>query len=80
MNTWDLFFSWPAGGVWSNLIASAITTTLAGTLVVWRFLKKLRLEHEQHRQLIQQQLDDHHERILQAVGGDGLGTESNPGG
>lgn len=24
MSTWWLFFGWPAGGVWSNLIASLI--------------------------------------------------------
>jgi hypothetical protein len=29
MSTWVAFFAWPGGGVWSNLVASAIWTVPA---------------------------------------------------
>lgn len=29
MTTWQTFFSWPTGGIWSNLLASVIWGSLA---------------------------------------------------
>lgn len=60
----DSFFAWPNGGVWSNLVASAITSTGALLLVGWRILKKQAVEHEKHRQLMARQLAEHHEQVM----------------
>jgi hypothetical protein len=95
VSAWTLFFAWPTGGVWSNLIASAITTVLGLSLVAWRFFKKLDQKHAEHRALMkhqtQQQLDEHHDRIhrliraqypqggLRVTGGGDRGPESHAG-
>lgn len=45
MSTWQLFFGWPAGQVWPNVVASALT---AGLAVGWshrRLARKLRDHH-----------------------------------
>lgn len=31
MTTWDIFFSWPAGGVWGNLIAAVLWVPITFT-------------------------------------------------
>jgi hypothetical protein len=78
VSTWQLFFSWPDGQVWPNLIASAITSAGTASLIAWRFLIKVRNEHEahrallrrehvEHRELLQQQLDLHHEQITKTL-------------
>lgn len=41
MNAWSLFFSWPDGGVWSNLIASGLCFIL-GFLWARRHIHGLR--------------------------------------
>lgn len=67
MGFWAVFFGWPGGQVWPNLVADGITTVGGVSLVGWRFLKKLRAEHEQHRALMAQQLDEHHQAVIAAV-------------
>lgn len=70
MQVWQLFFGWPAGQVWPNLLASAITSAAAASLVAWRLLKKIRAEHAAHRELVAQQLAQHHTAVLAAVAPD----------
>ena len=95
MSLWQLFFTWPTGGIWSNLIADVITTALGLSVAAWRFFKKLDAKHAEHRELIkqqtQQQLDEHHDRIhrmfkatmpqsgVRIVKGGDSGTEPHPG-
>lgn len=48
MDIVQLFFSWPSGGVWSNLIASAICFVLAG---IWAHRKIVVPMREHHAKL-----------------------------
>jgi hypothetical protein len=36
VNAWDLFFSWPAGGTWSNLAAS-LEWAIIVVVAIWVF-------------------------------------------
>ena len=51
MNPLDVFFSWPQGGVWSNLLASAIVGVPA---FIWghRHFKKIHKHNEESRLLL----------------------------
>jgi hypothetical protein len=40
MSVWHLFFSWPAGGTWSNMIASLEWVAVAGA-AVWLFRDRI---------------------------------------
>jgi Na+/alanine symporter len=69
-----VFFDWPEGSVWSNLVASALTA--AG---LWfrakAKLAQVRAEERattdqtlaEHRAAVAQQLADHHQAVLAAV-------------
>lgn len=37
MSLWQSWFAWPNGGVWSNLVASAITFGLGYLVAAWHF-------------------------------------------
>ena len=66
-----LFFHWPDGGVWSNLVASAIWTTPT-LLFAWRKLRAWRQHvhdrlddlHE-HQRRMHEHLLDIHDRLVQ---------------
>ena len=50
MNVLHLFFGWPSGGVWSNVLAEPLIVT-ATAVVVFLFrkpLNRLRLRHHEH--------------------------------
>ncbi len=40
MSTWHLFFAWPAGGTWSNMIASIEWVAVAGVFM-WLFRDRI---------------------------------------
>lgn len=40
MSTWSLFFGWPAGGTWSNLVASLEWVAVAAVFV-WLFRDRI---------------------------------------
>jgi hypothetical protein len=74
MSVWDVFFGWPGGGVWSNLVASVLT----GVGIWLRAKAKLTQARDEdreatqtalaeHRQAITEQLADHHQAVLAAV-------------
>lgn len=44
MNAFQLFFSWPQGGVWSNIIASAVL----GVPTFVALFRRLRKNHREH--------------------------------
>lgn len=73
MTVWSLWFAWPEGQVWPNLVAAAIGSAVTGALVAWRALRKLEQQHAQHRQAlaedVSRQLADHHAAVLAAVAG-----------
>lgn len=60
MTAWQVFFSWPAGGVWSNLVASLICVGVAW----WRIRAKL-IAH--HAAQIAQAARHHREHLEQAA-------------
>lgn len=62
MHLLDVFFAWPAGGIWSNLIASAIWAAPAGALAVWR----MRVHLARHRDELHAR-HDAHEQALAAL-------------
>lgn len=71
MSTWDLFFAWPAGGVWSNVIASVICFAVA-----WLWARRhIRLLHRQVRDLHARHDETHrrvtelHDQLIAAAGG-----------
>lgn len=41
MKTWDLFFGWPNGQVWPNLIAAAITFGLSALVAVKKLMPRV---------------------------------------
>jgi hypothetical protein len=58
-----LFFSWPGGGTWSNMIASAEWVALA-SLSIWAFRDRLgkrmaRYIHKHHFQAMEERLKEH---------------------
>lgn len=64
------FFAWPNGGVWSNLVASSIL----GVPALYAVLRKLRIHHQQHLDLLHRQhqqhlqfLATHHQAISQKL-------------
>lgn len=71
MMPFGLFFGWPAGGVWPNLVASAIWAAPAGAALV----RKLHRQHadrqaqaERHHVELMAQAAAHHNALkLQAV-------------
>lgn len=69
MNTWGLFFSWPAGGTWSNMIASLEWVVVAG-ITVWCFRDRLgrRLAawwHKHHKEHLRAELDQLKTELLE---------------
>lgn len=60
MSPFGVFFGWPAGGVWSNLLASAILAIPGG----FALARKLR---NQHRQRMAQAERHHTEQLAQAT-------------
>lgn len=63
----DLFFGWPAGAVWPNLVASVVTFSCgllwARRSVVRKFEEQLRLNREH----TQRQLDEHHAKLMERL-------------
>ena len=55
MSVLSSFFAWPDGGVWSNLLASALTVPV--TVAVHH--RKLRNAHQRDTDTQTQQLKDH---------------------
>lgn len=71
---WSYYFAWYQGGVYGNLIASAITTSLVGALAVLKIREHLAAhreheaaEREAHRKAIQADLAAHHEKVTAHV-------------
>lgn len=56
MGVWEIFFGWPNGGVWSNLLASVLWATPA-----------LLAHHKLMMRRISKKLDMHHEETMQEV-------------
>ncbi len=46
MNAVHAFFSWPAGGIWANLLASVIVAVVAFFWKIRPFLREAREHHE----------------------------------
>lgn len=67
MSVLDLWFAWPAGQVWPNLVAAVIGSGAGGVLVAWRALVKMDRKHEAHRQQLAAQIAEHHQAVLAAV-------------
>lgn len=70
MNPIGVFFGWPLGGVWSNLVASLIWATPAG-IATWRKLRRQHAERmgqaERHHAEVQAQMTaQHNTRLHQA--------------
>ncbi len=63
MSWYDIFFAWPNGQVWPNLVASGITSASAVGVFAWRVLGKLEKHHE--ARMAQDRL--HHQETLKAV-------------
>jgi hypothetical protein len=55
MSTLELFFAWPGGGVWSNLIASVIWVPIAAIPVY--------IKQHRHHQKVEKSLKLLHEKI-----------------
>lgn len=80
MSTWSLFFAWPGGAVWPNLVASAITSCATAVVVVRRGVKKMldrdrerrEAEFAAHRAAVAGQLAEHHAAVMAAVGAPGM--------
>jgi len=74
MSAWQIFFGWPNGQVWPNLVASAVTSATAILALGWRVLKRLDRHHEarmaQDRQHHQTLLTAIHRQTTPIVGGD----------
>lgn len=51
----NAFFSWPLGGVWSNLVASLVL----GAPALYAVLRKLTKNHAEHLRLLQSHHDEH---------------------
>jgi hypothetical protein len=51
---WSFYFAWYQGGVYGNLIASALTGALTAAFTLWR----IRRHHEHTRRENQQHRDD----------------------
>lgn len=71
---WSYYFAWYQGGVYGNLIASAITTGLVAILAVLKVRQHLAAhreheaaEREAHRKAIRQDLAAHHEKVASHV-------------
>jgi hypothetical protein len=71
MDTWQVFFGWPGGGVWSNLLASAICVGVAW----WRLRAKMIAHHaaqmaqaaRHHKEQLTQADVHHKERLASAA-------------
>lgn len=64
MDTWALFFAWPTGQVWPNLIASliwAMPVFITQTTLIMIHFRRNRathpIHHETLRQLIREEFD-----------------------
>lgn len=55
MSAWQVFFSWPAGGVWSNILASLIW---AGGPIIYALIKQHR-----HHKLVEGSLERLHSKM-----------------
>lgn len=67
MSAWDIFFGWPNGQVWPNLVASAVTSASAVGVFAWRLLRRLETHHQERMA----QDREHHQTLLTAIrGGD----------
>ena len=66
MSVWEIFFGWPSGQVWPNLVASAVTSASAIGLLGWRTLRKM----ETHHQARMAQDREHHAAVMAKIGGD----------
>jgi hypothetical protein len=68
--TFELFFGWPAGGVWSNIVASV----LWGAPAVYAILRKITKNHAEHLRLLRSHheehlavLHEHHARLIEEI-------------
>jgi uncharacterized protein (DUF697 family) len=62
MNVYHIFFHWPDGGVWSNLIASGITFSL-GWVVSNIFHRRRHRELVANHREIKRSLDNLHAKL-----------------
>lgn len=58
MSPWQVFFSWPSGGIWSNIIASIIW---AGLPLTYAMIKQHR-----HHKLVENSLERLHHKLDKA--------------
>lgn len=62
MTLWQFYFGWYQGAVYSNLLASAICTSLAAAVTVWRVRvhhERTRAENAEHREAVEAALTEH---------------------
>lgn len=67
MSVWELWFGWPGGQVWPNLVAAAVGSIGTAALILWRFLAKVQRAHEQEREARKAELAAHHQAVTDAV-------------
>lgn len=58
MSTWELFFRWPTGAIWSNLLASLIWEVPTISLALWAFYRRHQIAKRTHQ--IIADLFEHH--------------------
>ena len=67
MHVLALFFAWPMGFVWGNLVASAITTGIV--MIRMHFQRKLHIQHhEELKNLHMAHHAEHREALSQVTG------------
>ncbi len=69
MTWYQVFFGWPNGQVWPNLVASGVTSLSAVGVFAWRVLARLETHHEARMA----QDREHHTQLMHAMttrGGD----------
>lgn len=65
MNPVHLFFHWPEGSVWSNIIASAIWSLPLWGAMLWR-IEKHHKEHAQRQNFHHLQIKNRLDKLIKA--------------
>lgn len=48
MSMWGLYFGWPSGQLWPNLLASAVASAAAVGVAWWRLHRQSARQHVEH--------------------------------